>query len=321
MSSSQPDLPAHHGEPATPAQRIAATWLNHLAVERGVSSNTLSNYRRDVRRYLGWLAESGIEDLGDVTRSHVEAYLASLRSTMAASSANRALVVARGLHKFAVAEGVLGLDVASEVSPPAPPQHLPDALSVDEVARLIDSVPDGEAASPIDVRDRALLELLYGTGARISEVVSLAVDDIHDALESEPGTPGVLRITGKGNKERLVPVGSKARAAVRAYLVRARPVLSRGRTPALFLNTRGNPLTRQSAWAVLQTATHRAGLDAKVSPHTLRHSFATHLLEGGADVRTVQELLGHSSVTTTQIYTHVTADALREVWRTAHPRA
>ena len=293
------------------AEDIAQTWLNHLAVERGVSANTLSNYRRDVRRYVGWLHDSGVVDLQSVTRPMVEAYLKDLRSKMAASSANRALIVARGLHKFAVAEGVVDVDVAAEVAPPSTGQHLPETLSVDEVSRLIEATP---TETPVDVRDRALLEMLYGTGARISEVISLNVDDVSSAQE-------VIRLRGKGNKERIVPTGSHARQAIDAYLVRARPALNKGKTPALFLNTRGGALSRQSAWAVLKTAAQRVELGKSISPHTLRHSFATHLLEGGADVRTVQELLGHSSVTTTQIYTHVTADSLREVWRTAHPRA
>lgn len=293
------------------AEDIAQTWLNHLAVERGVSANTLSNYRRDVRRYVGWLQDNGVVDLQSVTRPMVEAYLKDLRSKMAASSANRALIVARGLHKFAVAEGVVDVDVAAEVAPPSTGQHLPETLSVDEVSRLIEATP---TETTVDVRDRALLEMLYGTGARISEVISLNVDDVSSAQE-------VIRLRGKGNKERIVPMGSHARQAIDAYLVRARPALNKGKTPALFLNTRGGALSRQSAWAVLKTAAQRVELGKSISPHTLRHSFATHLLEGGADVRTVQELLGHSSVTTTQIYTHVTADSLREVWRTAHPRA
>ncbi|QRQ66619.1 site-specific tyrosine recombinase XerD [Corynebacterium tuberculostearicum] len=292
-------------------ENIAQTWLNHLAVERGVSANTLSNYRRDVRRYLAWLGDNGVEDLRSVTRPMVEAYLKDLRSHMAVSSANRALIVARGLHKFAVSEGVVDVDVAVEVTPPSTGQHLPETLSVDEVTALIEATP---TETPVDVRDRALLEMLYGTGARISEIVSLNVDDVSSAQE-------VIRLRGKGDKERIVPVGSHARQALDAYLVRARPALSKGKTPALFLNNRGGALSRQSAWTVLKTAAQRTQLGKSISPHTLRHSFATHLLEGGADVRTVQELLGHSSVTTTQIYTHVTADSLREVWRTAHPRA
>lgn len=296
------------------AEGLAATWLNHLAVERGASANTLSNYRRDVRRYLGWLVDNGVDDLAAVDRGMVENYLKFLRGTMAASSASRALIVARGLHKFAVAEGILDVDVASEVTPPRNAQHLPETLQIEEVEKLLDSVPTGEVATPIDIRDRALLELLYGTGARITEVTSLTVDDVTE-------NDGMLMLTGKGDKQRLVPVGSQAQKAVEEYLVRGRPVLSKGKSHALFLNTRGGSLSRQSAWAVLKQAAARAGIKKSISPHTLRHSFATHLLEGGADVRTVQELLGHSSVTTTQIYTHVTADSLREVWRTAHPRA
>ncbi len=292
------------------ARDVATTWLDHLAVERGLSDNTLSNYRRDVERYLTWLDEAGRHELADV-----EAYVADLRrSGLAASSAGRALVVARGLHRFAVREGIVDVDVAADVSPPATGRHLPDTLSIDEVTQLIDAVPDGEYADALDLRDKALLELLYGTGARISEVMGLTVDDVTD-------NDGILRITGKGNKQRLVPIGSKAVEAVEAYLVRARPLLAQGKSHALLLNTRGGALSRQSAWAILKNAAARAGLDKDISPHTLRHSYATHLLEGGADVRVVQELLGHSSVTTTQIYTHVTADNLRQVWREAHPRA
>lgn len=306
----------HH----SPLREVADTWLNHLAVERGAAGNTLSNYRRDVNRYLEWLEQAGVSDLREVTTSQIEAYMADLRrgyaghKPLAASSANRALVVARGLHKFAVTEGEVAVDVAAEVSPPATGTHLPATLSVDEVAALIDAVPQGPEATALDLRDRALLEMLYGTGARISELMRVDVDEVS-------GGEGILKLEGKGGKQRLVPVGSMAQAAVDAYLVRGRPALSRGLSPAVFLNTRGKRLSRQSAWAVIQQAVGRAGLTKKISPHTLRHSFATHLLEGGADVRTVQELLGHSSVTTTQIYTHVSADSLREVWRTAHPRA
>ncbi len=303
----------------TAPRTIATTWLNHLAVERGLSTNTLSNYRRDVERYLDWLDDNGIDDLGAVAATDLEAYVADLRRgvrgrPLAASSTGRALVVARGLHKFAVREGAVPVDVAAEVSPPATGRHLPDVLTVDEVTTLLDAVPTGEIATPADLRDRALLELLYGTGARISEITGLVVDDVTDC-------DGILKITGKGDKQRLVPVGSKALEAVDDYLVRARPVFSKGKSHALLLNTRGGTLSRQSSWAALKTAATRAGLKKDISPHTLRHSYATHLLEGGADVRVVQELLGHSSVTTTQIYTHVTAENLRQVWREAHPRA
>ena len=197
----------------------------------------------------------------------VEAYLKDLRSKMAASSANRALIVARGLHKFSVAEGVVDVDVAVEVTPPSTGQHLPETLSVDEVSGLIEAIP---TETPVDVRDRALLEMLYGTGARISEVISLNVDDVSSAQE-------VIHLHGKGDKERIVPLGSHARQAIDAYLVRARPMLSKGTTPALFLNTRGGALSRQSAWAVLKTAAQRVDLGKSISPHTLRHLSLIHI--------------------------------------------
>lgn len=298
---------------------FAKIWLTHLAVERGLSVNTLSNYRRDIERYCDWLEAAGIERISDISTSHVENYVKDLRrgtdtnQALSASSSGRALIVARGLHKFALIEGEVAADVAAEVSPPAIGRHLPDTLSINEVALLIDAIPEGDIATAVDIRDRALMELLYGTGARISEVIGLAVDDVSEL-------PEVLRITGKGSKQRIVPFGSMAKRAVQEYLVRARPSLSKGKSHALFLNQRGGALSRQSAWAVLKKAVERAGLEKDISPHTLRHSFATHLLEGGADVRVVQELLGHSSVTTTQIYTHITAESLREVWREAHPR-
>jgi integrase/recombinase XerD len=233
---------------------------------------------------------------------------------LSASSAGRALVAVRGLHRFSLREGLTKTDPAHEVKPPAPTKRLPKAISVDEVERLLEAAGSDETA--LALRDRALLELLYGTGARISEAVGLAVDDV------DRGS-GLVRLDGKGGKQRMVPVGSYAQRAVEAYLVRSRPVLSAGGrgTPALFLNARGGRLSRQSAWTVLRSAADRAGLTARVSPHTLRHSFATHLLDGGADVRVVQELLGHASVTTTQVYTLVTVDRLREVYATAHPRA
>ena len=302
------------------ARTLAERWLTHLIVERGVSTHTESNYRRDVNRYLTWLERAGITDLAAVSALDVEAYVADLRrgvdgaKPLATSSVARALVVARGLRKFGVAEGVLPRDVAAEVAPPQQGEQLPDTLSVAEVESLLDSCA---GATPVGVRDRALLELLYATGARVSEVLALNVDD---ASELEHGA-GVLTVTGKGNKQRLVPVGSHAQDALQAYLVRVRPSFATGKSHALFLNTRGGALSRQSAWTAIKQAAERAGVHKDISPHTLRHSFATHLLEGGADVRTVQELLGHASVTTTQIYTHVTAENLREVWRQAHPRA
>ena len=250
---------------------------------------------------------------------HVAGHLAALRTgdpdhpPLAAASAARAVVAVRGWHQFLLAEGVTAVDPSRDVRPPTPARRLPKALPVHTVTRLLEGVT---ADDPRGLRDRALLEFLYATGARISEAVGLDVDDL------DP-TSGVVRLFGKGSKERIVPLGSYAAAAIDAYLVRGRPVLARaGRgTAAVFLNVRGGRLSRQSAWQVLRDAAERIGLADGVSPHTLRHSFATHLLEGGADVRTVQELLGHASVTTTQIYTLVTVDTLREVYATAHPRA
>ncbi|MCP2261284.1 integrase/recombinase XerD [Streptoalloteichus tenebrarius] len=304
---------------ATAVADVVAAYLDHLAVERGTARNTLDSYRRDLRRYQEFLAGLGIGDLAGVTPAHLTSFLAELREggpdrpALAASSAARTLVAVRGLHRFAHAEGRVPVDVSREVRPPTPPRRLPKALPVDDVVRLVESA-GGE--DPRGLRDRALLELLYSTGARISEAVGLDVDDV-DAEER------TVLLDGKGGKQRLVPIGRPALAAVDAYLVRARPVLAaKGRgTPALFLNARGGRLSRQSAWATVQVAAERAGITAEVSPHTLRHSFATHLMEGGADVRVVQELLGHASVTTTQIYTLVTVTTLREVYATAHPRA
>jgi len=296
------------------------TYLDHLAVERGLSANTLASYRRDLRRYLAHLAASDVRAPAQVAEQHVSSFLVALREgdeehpPLAANSAARAVVAVRGLHRFLLREGVVTSDPARAVRPPPPAKRLPRAISVEEVEALLAAA--GADETPRSVRDRALLELLYGCGSRISEAVGLDVDELD--LES-----GTVRLVGKGDKERLVPVGSFARAAVSAYLVRARPVLARAGqgSPALFLNARGGRLSRQSAWTVLRAAAERAGITRAVSPHTLRHSFATHLLDGGADVRVVQELLGHASVTTTQVYTLVTVDRLREVYATAHPRA
>jgi integrase/recombinase XerD len=283
------------------------------------------------------MAAQGRATIAQVTAGDVAGFLAGLReggeghAPLAASSAARAVAAVRGLHAFAAAEGIAGSDVASQVRPPAPPRRLPRAIGVAEVERLIVAAGAGdEPGDPRPLRDRALLELLYGTGARISEAVGLDVDDLGIADRAggpgrPEGPPATLRLSGKGGKQRLVPVGRYAWEALDAYLVRARPTLAAGSrrarpSPAVFLNARGGRLTRQGAWGILRAAAERAGL-AGISPHTLRHSFATHLLDGGADVRVVQELLGHASVTTTQVYTLVTVDKLREVYAAAHPRA
>jgi len=289
-------------------------------VERGLADNTLKSYRRDLRRYVSHLAGLGVQDVSAVTEPAVSGFLMSLREgdsehqPLSAGSAARTVVAVRGFHRFAVREGLAQQDPAAGVRPPASAKRLPKALPLADIEAILEAA--GAPGTSLALRDRALLEVLYGTGARISEAVGLDLDD----LDMEEGT---VLLRGKGGKERMVPVGSYARQAVEAYVVRGRPDLSgvgRG-TPALFLNARGGRLSRQSAWAVLAKAAERAGVTAEVSPHTLRHSFATHLLDGGADVRVVQELLGHASVTTTQVYTLVTVDSLREVYATAHPRA
>ena len=310
------------------------TYLDHLSVERGLAANTLTSYRRDLRRYQAYLAELGVAGLDDVTEATVTGFLMRLREgdadhpPLSSTSAARTVVAVRGFHKFAVADGLAVSDPAAGVKPPTPTKRLPKALPLSDVEAILDAA--SAPGTVLALRDRALLELLYGTGARISEAVGLDVDDLGglegtDGLNGSDGV-GTVLLHGKGGKERIVPVGSYAREALHAYLVRGRPELAsaataRGNRGALFLNARGGRLSRQSAWAVLAKTAERAGVTRDVSPHTLRHSFATHLLDGGADVRVVQELLGHASVTTTQIYTLVTVDSLREVFAAAHPRA
>jgi integrase/recombinase XerD len=297
------------------------SYIRQLAIERGLAKNTLLAYRRDLRNYCDFLQRAQVDDFSQVSEQQVADYAQSLVQArgLASSSVARMLAAVRGLHKFLLTENQIGQDVASAVKPPKASRRLPKAISVEEVERLLDAAgPSAEATdsvSSIRIRDRALLELLYATGARVSEVVNLDLDDLVD--------PTLVRLFGKGSKERIVPVGGYAQRALQAYLVRIRPglvKLGKG-TPALFLNQRGGRLSRQSAWQIITDAASEANLHSEISPHTLRHSFATHLLEGGADVRVVQELLGHSSVATTQIYTLVTVDRLREIYATAHPRA
>jgi site-specific recombinase XerD len=313
------------GQTVTAAVRV---YLQYLGVERGLAANTIESYQRDLRRYESSLAGRGKVRLGEVTPADVAEFLASLREgdaeheALAVSSAARAVIAVRGLHAFAAAQGLADTDPARDVPPPMPPRRLPKAITLAEVERLLAASgpgPDEVSAEPRLLRDRALLEFLYGTGARISEATGLDVDELH--LDNDP----VVRLAGKGGKQRVVPVGSYAVRALQAYLVRARPALAgasrrASASPAVFLNARGGRLTRQGAWGVLHAAAERAHL-ADVSPHTLRHSFATHMLDGGADIRVVQELLGHASVATTQIYTLITVDRLREVYASSHPRA
>ncbi|WP_306232382.1 site-specific tyrosine recombinase XerD [Agrococcus beijingensis] len=304
----------------TPAQAVERL-LRQLAIERGLSKHTVAAYRRDLTGYLAVLEQRKVTDAAAISGEDVAAFRSALAERgLAASSVARHLSAVKALHRWLVDERVAVDDVAKDQRPPKLPSRLPTAISVSQMQRLLETAAGDEAAAadPAALRDRALLELLYATGARISELIALDVDDL-----PAPDDPhGLVRVTGKGAKQRLVPIGSFARAAVEAWLVRGRPALAtRGRgTPALLLGARGGRLSRQAAWEVIQRVAEEAGV-AHVSPHTFRHSFATHLLEGGADVRVVQELLGHASVATTQIYTHVTADTLRDMYTTAHPRA
>lgn len=296
-------------------ERALDAYLRHVTVERGLSAHTIAAYRRDLEGYRAWLDAEGIADTAEVTPAVIDRFIAERASAEpppASTSLARLQSSVRGWHRFLAREGIEADDPSGRLRPPKAPRRLPKALTIDQVERLL-AAPSAE--EPLGIRDRALLELLYATGARVSEAIGLDVDDLSHG--------DVLRLRGKGSKERIVPVGSYARAAVDAYLTRVRPELAaKGRASArLFLGARGAPLSRQSAWLVIREAAERAQITAAVSPHTLRHSFATHLLQGGADVRVVQELLGHSSVATTQIYTHVSVDALRDIYATSHPRA
>jgi integrase/recombinase XerD len=304
-------------------EQLVNDYLRHLSIERGLAKNTIAAYRRDLNSYLRYLEKQNFTEPRMISESQITGYVSSISESgmLSANSIARMLAGVRGLHKFWLFESITSGDPSSMVKPPKLPKRLPKAITISDVERLIEaSGPDPKKleAGDLDlarVRDRAIMELLYATGARISELTALNLDDLVD--------PTMVRLFGKGSKERMVPVGSYAQSALEAYLVRARPVLVRkGKgTPALFLNQRGGRLSRQSAWQIISDCAVAAEIPSEVSPHTLRHSFATHLLEGGADVRVVQELLGHSSVATTQIYTLVTVDALREVYATSHPRA
>lgn len=296
------------------------TWLR---VERGLAENSLSAYRRDLRRYGRYLRERGVDDPATIGEEQVVAYVERLRTAtdddarpkFAASSIARALVAVRSFHGFCASEGLLAADPSEEVGGPRVPAGIPKALTEDEVNALLDTV---EGEEPRALRDRAILETLYATGIRISELVGLDLDDV-DLID------GTARVVGKGDKERVVPVGRTARTALRTYFDTGRGELAgavaRAGGSAVFLNARGGRLTRQGCWKIVGRAGERAGLAGRLSPHVLRHSCATHMLDHGADIRVVQELLGHASISTTQVYTKVSPDRLRAVYEAAHPRA
>lgn len=299
-------------------ERVAASWVAHLDIERKLAPATLTAYRRYLSRYHEHLRGRGRVELGDVTRADVEDFVTLLRTDpqrpLCPESITVALAAVRGMHRFAHAEGYASVDPSVQVRPPLTVRRLPRPLPADQVVRLIEATdPD----TPAGARDRALLELLYATGARISEAVAL---DTADVIGTDGGVRGAVHLLGKGGKERIVPVGSHARGALAYWLTDARPQMTRAPDGPLFVGARGSRVSRQSAWSIVQAAARRAGL-GPVSPHVLRHSLATHLLDGGADVRVVQELLGHASVTTTQIYTEVSPLHLRATYDAAHPRA
>lgn len=312
-------------------EQASGAYLDHLAIERGLSNNTVGSYRRDLARYHDYLAGAGIHTLSEITPETLRTFLQAAaagedgKNPLAASSIARLMASLRGFHGFAQTEHLSGIDPTENLENPRLARPLPKALSITQTRVLLEAF-SGE--DPASLRSRALLETLYASGARVSEVCALDVDDLgvlagSEAEESEENPITLVTVTGKGNKQRLVPLGEYAVKALEAYLVRARPQLAqKGRgSSALFLNLRGGRLSRQSAWNIIREAAEKAGIKTAVSPHSLRHSFATHMLEGGADVRVVQELLGHVNVTTTQIYTKVTATLLREVYQETHPRA
>ena len=297
-----------------------ATWLR---VERGLAANSLAAYRRDLQRYAAWLRAEGHGDPTTIDEAVVAAYVEWLKAArdddgrprFAPASIARALAAVRSFHRFCLEEGLLDTDPSEEVGSPRVPQGIPKALSEAEVEALLGAVP---GAGPRPQRDRAILETLYAGGLRISELVGLDLGDLdlHD---------GMVRVLGKGAKERVVPLGRGARGALQEYLDDGRIELDRARNrtdrSALFLNARGGRLTRQGAWLIVRGAGDRAGLRGRLYPHVLRHSCATHMLDHGADIRVVQELLGHASLSTTQVYTKVSPERLRAVYESAHPRA
>jgi integrase/recombinase XerD len=302
-------------EPGSAARR----FLDHLTVERGLADNTLAAYRHDLDRYVRFLDARGVRDVRSVDPASIRAFVASLSASThgddepyKATTVVRTLSTVRSFHRFLLREGIAEDDPAAGVVRPRLPRTLPHPLTVAEAAAVVEAPA---TATPAGLRDRAMLEVLYGAGLRVSELTGLDVDDVD--LDD-----GVVRVLGKGGKERDVPIGGAARHAVGAYLAAGRPAFASARSRgALFLNARGGRITRQSSARILDRHAHAAGIRRRVTPHDLRHSFATHLLEGGADVRVVQELLGHASVATTQIYTLVTTEHVRSVYYDAHPRA
>ncbi len=285
------------------------SFIDYLRVEKGAAANTIAAYRRDLTRYLNWRVNN--------PESPIKEYAFSLKD-LAPSSLERNYSAVRSFHKYLNRESNIS-DPTDDLPETGKRQRLPKALTVEEITKLIEAGKD--PSQSISLRDYLLLELLYSTGARVSEVVGINLSDISENVVNGESI-WVLKLRGKGGKERIVPLGTYAKSAIDDYLVRTRPsLLKKLNENALFLNNRGTRLSRVSAWEIVKSAAEKSGLTSKVTPHVFRHSYATHLLDGGADIRVVQELLGHASVTTTQIYTLITIDKVRESYRLAHPRA
>ena len=296
----------------------ATSFLNHLQIERGLAANSIAAYRRDLSKFAKFL---GSKPLADVVPETITEFETTLReANLSVASINRVDSTLRSFFKHLQQEYGCA-DPTLEISPKKSARRLPKALTIAQIVSMIDAaLRDGQ---PITVRDQAMLELLYSSGARVSELIGINLNDL-STIETDDGIITTLKLRGKGSKERIVPLGSFAAKAIENYMVRVRPDLaakSPKTTSALFLNSRGSRITRQSAWQMVLDAAEAAGVTEHVSPHVFRHSYATHLLDGGADIRVVQELLGHASVTTTQIYTLITIDKVRESYSMAHPRA
>ena len=294
-------------------KQILDQFLNHLSVERDVSANTIDSYRRDLNGYLNFLCDIKVDSVGAIAAEHVTGFIAGLsRKGLAANSIARKLSSLRGFHKFLAAEGYCDVDPTSTLESPRQWRKLPGVLSVKEVERLL-SQPKGDA--PLVVRDKAILEFLYATGVRISELIHIKRKNLLSEVE-------LVRVMGKGRKERIVPIGKEAIRSAHRYLREVRPKLAGERSEdVLFLNRRGSPFSRMGLWKLLRKYVNQAGITKRVSPHTIRHSFATHLLKGGADLRAVQEMLGHADISTTQIYTHLDREYIKQEHRDYHPRS
>ncbi|MGZ4134479.1 MAG: site-specific tyrosine recombinase XerD [Tumebacillaceae bacterium] len=293
--------------------KLIERFIHYLAVERGLAMNTLESYQRDLIGYVKFLQKNGISDLNQTRRANIISYLAELqRNGRATSTISRNLASMRAFYGFMLRDGLIDGDPTTNLESPKIEKRLPKVLTVDEVESLLEG-PDG--GSVAGIRDKAMLELLYATGIRVSELVALNISDVNLNM-------GFLKCYGKGSKERIIPLGTMALKTVSDYVMRSRVKLLRDQSEeSLFLNHHGQRLSRQGFWKIIKKYAHAARIEKEITPHTLRHSFATHLLENGADLRSVQEMLGHADISTTQIYTHLTKSRLKEVYAKTHPRA